>query len=79
MIGMPSETCQMPEPYEPGYAYPLIVLFHGRGGNEDQVLRLAPKISNQNFIYLSLRGPEPLGRRPSGQRGGHGGAPGVDC
>lgn len=68
MLGLPIRTL-LPDSYEPGYAYPLLVLFHGRGGNEEQVLRVAPKISTQNFIYLSLRGPEPLGRRPSGQRG----------
>ncbi len=68
MLGLPLRT-HLPENYEPGYAYPLLVLFHGRGGNEDQVLRLAPKISNQNFIYLSIRGPEALGKRPSGQQG----------
>lgn len=68
MLGLPIRT-MLPTAYEPGYAYPLLVLFHGRGGNEEQVLRLAPKISDQNFIYLSLRGPEPLGRRPSGQKG----------
>lgn len=68
MLGLPIRT-QLPESYEPGYAYPLLVLFHGRGGNEEQVLRVAPKISSQNFVYLSLRGPQPLGRRPSGQKG----------
>jgi phospholipase/carboxylesterase len=68
MLGLPVRTL-LPESYEPGYAYPLMVLFHGRGGNEEQVLRLAPKISTQNFVYLSIRGPEPLGRRPSGQKG----------
>lgn len=68
MLGLPIRT-KLPDAYEPGYAYPLLVLFHGRGGNEEQVLRIAPKISTQNFVYLSLRGPEPLGRRPSGQKG----------
>ncbi len=68
MLGLPIRTL-LPDHYEPGYAYPLLVLFHGRGGNEEQILRIAPKISSQNFVYLSLRGPEPLGRRPSGQKG----------
>lgn len=56
----------LPEGYEPRYPYPLLVLFHGRGGNEEQVLRLAPKLSRRNFIAVSLRGPEVLGLRPDG-------------
>ena len=53
----------LPLGYEPNYAYPLLVLFHGRGGNEEQVLRLAPRISRRNFIAISLQGPEMLGWR----------------
>jgi phospholipase/carboxylesterase len=68
MLGLPIRT-KLPDTYEPGYAYPLLVLFHGRGGNEEQVLRIAPKISTQNFVYLSIRGPQPLGKRTSGQKG----------
>jgi phospholipase/carboxylesterase len=60
---------RLPTNYEPGYAYPLIVLFHGRFSNEQHVLRLTPRISDQNFIYLSLRGPEIVGRRRDGQLG----------
>jgi phospholipase/carboxylesterase len=47
----------LPTGYEPNYAYPLIVLFHPNGGSDEQVLRLAPRISRRNAIYLSLRGP----------------------
>ncbi|HEY8504108.1 MAG TPA: hypothetical protein VIL46_05965 [Gemmataceae bacterium] len=57
----------LPLGYEPNYAYPLIVLFHGRGGNEEQVLRLVPHISQRNYISVSLRGPEVLGARPGGE------------
>jgi phospholipase/carboxylesterase len=57
----------LPEQYEPRYPYPLLVLFHPRGGNEEQVLRLAPRLSAQNFLFLSLRGPEALGQRPDGR------------
>jgi phospholipase/carboxylesterase len=57
----------LPDQYEPRYPYPLVVLFHDRGGNEDQVLRLAPRVSAQNFIYISLRGPEQLGKRADGR------------
>lgn len=63
--GMPVRSV-LPERYEHGYAYPLVVLFHGRGGSEEQILKVAPKLSKQNFVYLSLRGPERIGRRKNG-------------
>src|SRR5215469_7821615 len=50
----------LPTGYEPKYAYPLLVFFHGHGGSEEQVLRLAPRLSRRNYICISLRGPEPL-------------------
>jgi phospholipase/carboxylesterase len=56
-----------PTAYEPGYPYPLVVLFHPAGGNEDHVLRIAPRVSGQNFVFLSLRGPEPLAPRADGR------------
>lgn len=59
----------LPDSYEPGYAYPLVVLFHARGGNEEQVIRLAPRFSDQNFVFISLRGPEIVGRRKDGTTG----------
>jgi phospholipase/carboxylesterase len=55
----------LPTGYEPKYPYPLIVFFHGHGGNEEQILRLAPKISRRNFISIGLRGPAYLGRDAS--------------
>lgn len=64
--GLPLRTF-LPDPYEPRYPYPLVVLFHGRGGNEEQVLRLAPRMSAQNFVFVSLRGPEQLGTRADGR------------
>jgi phospholipase/carboxylesterase len=50
----------LPTGYEPRYAYPLLVLFHGHGGSEEQVLRLAPRLSRRNYICISLRGPQTL-------------------
>ncbi|MEZ6143182.1 MAG: hypothetical protein R3B84_21670 [Zavarzinella sp.] len=47
-----------PSGYEPRYAYPLIVMLHANGSNDEQILRYAPKISNRNHIFISLRGPE---------------------
>jgi len=50
----------LPAGYEPRYPYPLLVFFHGHGGNEEQILRLAPRLSRRNFISIGLRGPVPF-------------------
>ena len=47
----------LPTGYEPRYPYPLLVFFHGHGGNEEQILRLAPRLSRRNYISIGLRGP----------------------
>lgn len=49
----------LPAGYEPRYPYPLLVFFHGHGGNEEQILRLAPRLSRRNYISIGLRGPVP--------------------
>jgi phospholipase/carboxylesterase len=59
----------LPTGYEPNYAYPLLVFFHGHGGNEEQILRLAPRLSRRNFVCIGLRAPRFLGERPDGHRG----------
>src|SRR5215472_10497590 len=59
----------LPTGYEPNYPYPLLVFFHGHGGCEEQILRLAPRLSRRNYICIGLRGLEPLGRRPDGRLG----------
>lgn len=56
----------LPTGYEPNYPYPLVVLFHGHGGSDEQVLRLAPRISRRNYIGISLRGPLPAGQDENG-------------
>jgi len=56
----------LPTGYEPNYAYPLLVFFHGHGGNEEQVLRLAPRLSRRNYICIGLRGTQLLGERSDG-------------
>lgn len=53
----------LPTGYEPNYPYPLIVFFHSHGGSDEQILRLAPRISRRNCLYLSLRGPVALNGR----------------
>jgi phospholipase/carboxylesterase len=57
----------LPTGYEPNYAYPLLVFFHGQGGSDEQILRLAPRLSRRNFICISLRGPQLLGEREDGR------------
>jgi phospholipase/carboxylesterase len=59
----------LPTGYEPKYAYPLLVFFHGHGGCEEQILRLAPRLSRRNYICIGLRGPETLGARADGRTG----------
>src|SRR5581483_6865033 len=59
----------LPTGYEPNYAYPLLVFFHGQGGNEEQVMRLAPRLSRRNYICIGLRGPSSVGMRSDGQIG----------
>jgi phospholipase/carboxylesterase len=59
----------LPTGYEPRYPYPLLVFFHGQGGNEEQILRLAPRLSRRNYICLSLRGLQPSGPRVDGRPG----------
>src|SRR3984893_12948561 len=56
----PPARAFLPTAYEPNYAYPLLVFFHGHGGCEKQILRLAPRLSRRNYICISLRGPQPV-------------------
>jgi phospholipase/carboxylesterase len=57
----------LPVGYEPNYPYPLIVFLHGQGGSEEQVLRLAPRLSRRNYICIGLRGRHLVGTRPDGR------------
>ena len=52
----------VPQRYEPNYAYPLLVLLHARGGDEQQMVRSMPAMSWRNYVGLSLRGPEQVTR-----------------
>jgi phospholipase/carboxylesterase len=64
--GWPVRTF-MPTGYEPNYPYPLLVFLHGQGGSEEQILRLAPRLSRRNYICIGLRGPRSLDQRPDGR------------
>ena len=46
--GWPLRTF-LPTGYEPNYPYPLLVFLHGHGGSEEQILRLAPRLSRRNL------------------------------
>jgi phospholipase/carboxylesterase len=63
----------IPQRYEPNYAYPLLVLFHARGGDEQQMVRSMPALSWRNYVGLSLRGPESVIKR--GREEGYGWGP----
>ncbi len=45
-----------PAHYEPGYAYPLVVWLHGPRGNEHQLRRVMPYVSDQNFVGVAPQG-----------------------
>ncbi len=53
----------IPRQYEPNYPYPLLVLLHSRGGDEEQLVRAMPALSWRNHVGLGLRGPEPVTKR----------------
>ncbi|MBV9122787.1 MAG: hypothetical protein JO112_05490, partial [Planctomycetes bacterium] len=59
----------LPTGYEPNYAYPLLVFFHGQGGCEEQILHLAPRLSRRNYICIGLRGPQLIGTGKNGRLG----------
>ncbi len=58
----PVEATFVPDRYEPNYPYPLLVLLHRRGGNEQQLIESMPTMSWRNYVGLSFRGPEALRR-----------------
>ena len=57
----------VPTDYQPKYAYPLVVMFHGRGSDEDAAARLAPQLSRRNYIAACPRGTVALGPDPTGR------------
>jgi phospholipase/carboxylesterase len=57
----------LPADYQPKYAYPLVVLFHADGGDEDAAARLVPSLSRRNYIAACPRGPIHIGRDMTGR------------
>ncbi len=51
---------RLPEPYEPNYAYPLVVWLHGRGGSHADVAAVAERVGEQNFVFLGVDGTRPV-------------------
>jgi phospholipase/carboxylesterase len=68
----------LPTGYEPNYPYPLLVFLHGHGGSEEQILRLAPRLSRRNYVCIALRGLQQLGPRADGRPGYTWGMEGED-
>lgn len=59
----------LPSDYQPKYAYPLVVLFHAEGADEDAAARLVPGLSRRNYIAACPRGAVALGCGPTGRPG----------
>jgi len=59
----------LPSDYQPKYAYPLVILFHADGADEDSAARLAPLLSRRNYVVACPRGPVALGPGASGRPG----------
>jgi len=53
----------LPDVYEPGYAYPLLVWFHDEGGREEDVFNILPQISERNYLAMAIRGNVAVGER----------------
>lgn len=47
----------LPENYEPGYAYPLVIWLHGDGGSEEDIQLVMPLVSERNYIGMAIRAP----------------------
>lgn len=54
-IDVPHHLC-LPEGYEPGYSYPLIVWLHDDGADAEEIDTILPRISERNYIGLALQG-----------------------
>lgn len=59
----------LPSDYQPKYAYPLVVVFHGQGGDEDTAAQLIPGLSRRNYLAACPRGPAAAGFGPTGRPG----------
>lgn len=51
---------KLPDNYDPGRKYTLMVGLHGYGSNPDRFITLWDKFETHDFIYVSPRGPYPF-------------------
>jgi phospholipase/carboxylesterase len=58
----------LPADHQPKYAYPLLMVFHAEGEDENAVVRLIPGLSRRNYIAASPRGPVRLGASATGRQ-----------
>jgi phospholipase/carboxylesterase len=54
-VEVPHRIC-LPEHYEAGYSYPLIVWLHDEGCDADEVDDVLPRISERNYLGVALQG-----------------------
>ena len=50
----------LPDSYDPGRQYPLVVLLHGFGANMRDLAGLCPAIDRQRYVYICPNGPIPV-------------------
>lgn len=55
----PTHQLFLPEHYEKGYAYPLIVWLHGAGRDEEELWEVLPHLSPRNYVGVAPRGACP--------------------
>ena len=53
------KSVYLPEGFEAGYAYPLIVWLHGHAGSERELQEVMPAVSARNYLGISFRGSMP--------------------
>lgn len=51
-------TLVIPMHYESSHAYPLIVWLHSSNDDQRQINEVLPKISERNYVGVSVRGPD---------------------
>ncbi|MBA4063670.1 MAG: hypothetical protein C0501_08150 [Isosphaera sp.] len=59
----------VPSDYQSKYAYPLVVVLHDAGADEESAARLAPRLSRRNYVAVCPRGSVPLPPAAAGRRG----------
>jgi phospholipase/carboxylesterase len=52
---------ELPTPYDPARAYPLVLLLHGRGGAAAPMVALRAQLGGDRFIIAAPQGPYPEG------------------